>query len=215
MNANVLEDTDIYRNRRKKYKELEEEVLRELKMPSWNVISYCDAPVIVRSRQSVEKYSSIMFFKENREYLALAKTKLEYKIEIAAVLKKFLKENKYKEHAQYERLEKQIKEVINNAKAYRINVDYISSAGNHLDNRTIDLNMEDLDRFEKFPFLLMSKSECNKYIKEQQKKALAQKQHTFYESINNIIDYANASREILFIKRSEQYTEDNYKRSSK
>lgn len=37
----------------------------------------------------------------------------------------------------------------------------------------------------------MSKGEYNKYIKEQQKEALEQKQHEYYNRVNNIIDYAN------------------------
>ena len=46
------------------------------------------------------------------------------------------------------------------------------------------------------------KGEYNKYLKEQQQELLSQKQHEYYESVNKIIDYANESREILFIKGS-------------
>ncbi len=42
----------------------------------------------------------------------------------------------------------------------------------------------------------------DKYLKEQQQELLSQKQHEYYESVNKIIDYANESREILFIKGS-------------
>ena len=47
------------------------------------------------------------------------------------------------------------------------------------------------------PLLLISKGEYNKYIKEQQKEALEQKQHEYYNRVNDIIDYANKKRGFL------------------
>lgn len=41
----------------------------------------------------------------------------------------------------------------------------------------------------------MGKAEYNKYIKEQQKEAVSKKQYEYYESVNKIIDYANANRD--------------------
>ena len=54
----------------------------------------------------------------------------------------------------------------------------------------------------------MGKGEYNKYLKEQQKEALAQKQHEFYDRVNNVIDYANENRELLVI-RGDQGKLDN------
>ena len=42
-----------------KYKQLETEILKELGYPNWNVISYFDEYVIVKSRQALEKYDDI------------------------------------------------------------------------------------------------------------------------------------------------------------
>ena len=50
----------------------------------------------------------------------------------------------------------------------------------------------------------MSKGEYNKYIKEQQKEALNQKQHEYYERVNKIIDYANENKDSLVIKGSQE-----------
>ena len=50
----------------------------------------------------------------------------------------------------------------------------------------------------------MSKGEYSRYLKEQQKEALSQKQHEYYERVNNIIDYANANRDSLVIKDSQK-----------
>ena len=56
-----------------KYKKLETEVLEILGFSSWEVISYFDAEIIVKSRQALEKYDDIKYFKDNREELASAK----------------------------------------------------------------------------------------------------------------------------------------------
>lgn len=50
----------------------------------------------------------------------------------------------------------------------------------------------------------MGKGEYNKFLKEQQKEALEQKQHEFYVSVNEIIDYANTNRDTLVIKDSQE-----------
>lgn len=183
-----------------KYKQLETEILKELGYPNWNVISYFDEYVIVKSRQALEKYDDIKFFKENREKIVRAEDVLKRKMNIAINLRNFLENNEYKSRSQYGRLTKQINEVLKNAGAYRISVDYISSAGNHLGTKAIIVNQYNIDRFKKAPSLLMGKGEYNKYLKEQQKEALSRKHHEYYENVNNIIDYANDNRDSLVIK---------------
>ena len=183
-----------------KYKQLETEILKELGYPNWNVISYFDEYVIVKSRQALEKYDDIKFFKENREKIVRAEDVLKRKMNIAINLRNFLENNEYKSRSQYGRLTKQINEVLKNAGAYRISVDYISSAGNHLGTKAIIVNQYNIDRFKKDPSLLMGKGEYNKYLKEQQKEALSRKLHEYYENVNNIIDYANDNRDSLVIK---------------
>lgn len=188
----------------RKYKELESEALQELGFSNWNVISYFDEYVTVKSRQTLEKYDSIKFFKENREKLVQAENIIKRKKDIEISLRKFLENNEYKSRSQYRRLTKQIDEVLRNAGAYRISVNYISSAGNNLGAREIAVTQYGIDRFKKDPSLLMSKGEYNKYLKEQQKEALSQKQHEYYENVNNIIDYANENRDSLIIKGSQE-----------
>lgn len=186
----------------KKYKALETEVLSELGLPSWDIISYYDEVVFVKSRQALEKYDDIKFFKENREQLVQAKNGINIKNKTAKALKKFLADNEYESRPQYRRLVERINAVVENAEAYRICVDYISSAGNHLGRKEIVLKKHDISKFEYDPTLLMGKGEYNKYLKEQEKEALARKQHEYYENVNKIIDYANENREGLFIKDS-------------
>lgn len=187
-----------------KYKKLETEVLQELGFSDWNTISYFDEYVTVKSRQTLEKYDDIKFFKENREKVVQAENVIKRKIDIATILRRFLENNEYKSRSQYRRLTKQIDEVLKNADAYRISVNYISSAGNNLGTREIAVTQYGIDRFKKDPSLLMGKGEYNKYLKEQQKEALGQKQHEYYENVNNIIDYANDNRDSLVIKGSQE-----------
>ena len=184
----------------KKYRELEAEVLKKIGFLNWNIVSYIDENVTVKSRQTLEKYDDIKFFKENKEKLVRAQTIIKRKIEIANILSAFLNNNEYKDNVQYNRLVNQINSVIKNAKAYRICVTYISSAGNNLGSREIALSKYDIDKFDRDPSLLMGKGEYNKYLKEQEKEALVQKQHDYYERVNNVIDYANDNRNLLFIK---------------
>ena len=184
----------------KKYRELETEVLKKLGFLNWNIVSYIDENVTVKSRQTLEKYDDIKFFKENKEKLVRAQRIIKRKIEIANILSVFLNNNEYKDNSQYNRLVNQINAVIKNAKAYRICVTYISSAGNNLGSREIALSKYDIDKFDRDPSLLMGKSEYNKYLKEQEKEALVKKQHDYYERVNNVIDYANDNRNLLFIK---------------
>lgn len=187
-----------------KYRRLETEVLQELGFSNWNIIPYFDEYVTVKSRQTLQKYDDIKFFKENREKLVKAENIIKRKIDIATILKGFLENNEYKSRLQYRRLTKQIDTVLRNAGAYRISVNYISSAGNNLGVREIAVTQRGIDKFKKDPSLLMGKGEYNKYLKEQQKEALSQKQHEYYENVNNIIDYANENKNSLVIKGSQE-----------
>ena len=91
-----------------KYKALETEVLKNLKFWNWNVVSYYDETVVVKSRRALENYDDIKFFKVNKEKLTQAKCRIERKTEVANTLKTFLKSNEYMERPQYKRLEKQL-----------------------------------------------------------------------------------------------------------
>lgn len=188
----------------KRYKELEHEVLGVLGFSSWNVVPYYDEYVTVKSRQALEKYDDIKFFKENREKLIQAENVIERKNEVTKILRRFIEDNEYKTHLQYRRLLKQIDVIMKKAGAYRISINYISSAGNHLGEREIALTQYGINRFKNDPSLIMGKAEYNKYTKELQKEALELKHHEFYESVNQIIDYANENRELLITKSSQE-----------
>lgn len=185
------------------YKKLESEVLHELKFRNWNAVPYFDTSVTVKSRQALNKYDDVKFFKEHPEMLAEAEKVINQKNDISASLLSFLEDNKYKTRFQYKKVKKRIENLLTNTYAFRINVKYISSSRKILDSKTITLSQRDINKFWEDPSLFMGKVEYNKYIKELQKEALEQKQHEFYERVNSIIDYANASRDSLVINGSQ------------
>lgn len=185
-----------------KYKQLEADALRTLGFSNWNVISYYDADVAVKSRQTLEKYDDIKYFKDHREDFAAAESIIKRKTEITRALKSFLKDNPYKNRPQYRRLRKHIYAVLEDAGAYRIHVAYISSAGNCLGEKTIAVDQYGLAKFYQDPSLLMGKTEYNKMLKTQQKEALSHKHRQYYEMVNTVINYANENRESLVIKGS-------------
>lgn len=186
------------------YNNLKAEVLKELGFSQWNVVSYFDEHVTVKSRQTLEKYDDVKFFKENRGKFEHAENVLKRKNEVARLLRNFLNNNEFKKRFQYRRLVKELKTLSDCAEAYRICVQYISSAGNHLGEKEISVRQYDINRFKNDPSLLMGKGEYNKLLKEQQKEALAQKHHDYYESVNRIIDYANENKDTLVIKGSQE-----------
>lgn len=186
------------------YKKLEKDVLSELGFSNWNIVSNIDEYVTVKSRQSLEKYDDIKFFKENKEKLVRAEKIIQRKDQVTMILSQFLESNVYQSRSQYRKLKKQIYMVLESASAYRINVKYISSAGNNLGEKVISINQYGLNRFRKDPSLLMGKGEYNKLLKEQQKEALSQKHHKYYDSVNKIIDFANENRDTLVIKGSQE-----------
>ena len=185
------------------YNNLKAEVLKNLGFSHWNVVSYFDEQVTVKSRQTLEKYDDIKFFKENKDKLVYAEKILKRKTEVAKTLNDFLNSNEFKMRFQYRRLVKELKTLLDCAEAYRICVQYISSAGNHLGEKEISLRQYDINRFKNDPSLLMGKGEYNKLLREQQKEAVSQKHHDYYESVNRIIDYANENRDALVIKGSQ------------
>jgi hypothetical protein len=196
----VLASIVIYAVVEHNYRKLEDAALDTLGFSDWNIVSHFDDTVIVKSRQSLEKYDDIKFFRENHSKLARAESILKRKQTVAAALTEFLNFNEYETHKQYQRLKNQIYAVLNDAQAYRVHVKYISSAGNHLGSVTITVTQRRLNAFKQDPSLLMTKGEYSKYIKEHQKEALEKKQHEYYEKVNAIIDFANQYKDSLIIK---------------
>ena len=188
--------------------ELESFVLQDLNLPEWNVIPYFDVYIPVKSRKALDSYDAIRYFKENREKLPGAQRALQTKLAVYDSVSSYLQDNPYKHRFFYRRVQKKMNGVLRNASAYRIRVDYISTAGNHLGIRDIPVSLAEMEYMLNDPTVLMGKGEYSKYLREQNKELTAQKQHDYYTKVNQVIDLANENRELL-VNKNHQAELDN------
>lgn len=65
---------------KRKYEELEKEILQKLGFSSWNMVTYFDEYVAVKSRQALEKYDDVKFLKKIKENLREQRRLLKRKI---------------------------------------------------------------------------------------------------------------------------------------
>lgn len=185
-----------------KYRKLESEVLNELGFKDWDIITYYDDKVCVKSRQTLEKYDDVRYFREHVGYLEIVKKALKIKKEVSDILNKFLDVNNYKDRSQYHRLVAQINDVLQNADEYRVFVEYTSPTGRVTVRKCLSITLSVVKKFEKNPSLLLTQTEYNKLLKEQEKEALNQKHEYYYDLVNSLIDYANEKKDTLISKES-------------
>lgn len=202
----IIENIESIGKERKErqYKIFKTEVLNELGLDNSDISSYFDVNVTVKSRQALENFNDIKFFKEDKKMLEKAEKIIEKKNNIGNILKNFLKDNKYINNPQYFQLTEEINKTLNRIDVYIIKVNYISSSGNNLGSKEIAITQYHINRYKKDPTLLLNKGEYNKLVKEEQKKALNQKQQENYDIVNSIIDYANMNKDSLIIKESRE-----------
>lgn len=185
--------------RKGQYKKLTAEIQLALGVKYWMYMAK-DASVHLKSAKAVENYQPIQFFKDNRDKLEEASKRLDRKRDYARRLQKVLDSNEYKDRPMYKRVAADMKENISRCFSYYVMVSYVSPAGRSTKEKVLSYDRSAIDSLIADPSALMSKSEYNQYIKGQNKELLEQKQHTFYEQVNEIIDYANDNRERLLIK---------------
>lgn len=120
--------------------------------------------------------------------------------------------NEYKTNPDYKyaygKIEVKVSELLKNSVEYRVNIVYTTSTGRGNANKIIYLTSKDINKIINNPSLLMSKSEYNRYMKEQQAEELSNKQHEFYDKVNNIVDLVNKNKELLIIKDSKEQLDD-------
>lgn len=73
----------------------------------------------------------------------------------------------------------------------KVSVRYTSPAGKVNESWTIKLTYDLVKKYVDHPELLMTKSDANKFTKEQAKQSLENKKKEYYDRINHIIDIAN------------------------
>lgn len=188
------------------YKKLEAEILARLGFSSWNVAPYFDDSIKVKSRQALEKYDDVKLFQDNPKLLEKAEKVIKRKMAVNARIIEFLRnyEHEYGSNRRYYKVRERIDTLLDNTRAYRVKVSYISSAGNNLGSKEISVYLKRINQFKNEPFLLMTKGEYNKYVREKQKEAVNLKRHEYYNRVNSIIDFANQNRNLLVIRDSQK-----------
>ena len=188
---------------KKKYDEvrinLEEHVKSLYELSSWKYTREYDDFIIAKSRQGVDTYNDIKYYKEYPYLLGKSLDILIKKHEYANDLKSFLLIEKYKTISSYDLLEEKILENLVNTKYYKVLVRYTSPAGRSQYEKAINLTEQRIQALIADKSLLMSKTEYAKFLKDKEKELLQQKQQDYYNLVNGIIDYAREQKANLII----------------
>lgn len=186
----------VVNNQREK---LLNDILLYLNMKDINsYVKEYDVKVIVKSRQALNNYTDIKYYKENGLEVAIALS--EKRKDIKGMLGAFIENNEFKNKPQYEWVKWKLNCYRNRSDGYRIMVVYITSAGNNRGQKVIHTDSNRIDYLANHPEELMTKGEYNKYLKQQEKEEIEYRKHTMYEKVNNIIEYANDSKENIVVK---------------
>lgn len=181
-------------------KKLLNEVLTSLNLTMINkIVSPCDRNIVVKSRQALENYTDLKFFKDYDSFEAV-KAKSEARKKVRRQINSFLSKNEFESRKQYKYVAKQLMTYSGMANGYKVLVTYITAAGNNKGQKLIHITSSRIDELVAHPEIMMSKTEYNKLLKQQNKEALETKKHNLYDSVNQIIDYANLSKDELVVK---------------
>lgn len=190
----------IYKKQKNKiYSELEQSILQAAGVSEWKYLTACDSLVYVKSSQAVYNYDDLKYFKEDvlrlPNAIAIMKQKQEYK----SAFRSFLNNNEYTSLKDYPLFVSKIENNLLNTDCFYVYVSYISPSGRKNTYTVLSITKTRLKELEEDKSLLMTKGEYSKYLKEQEKELLEQKQHDYYERVNNIIDNANENKDTLII----------------
>lgn len=193
----------------KKIKKEQGELLNEIKVKLQNTlnissidafISEYDDRVVVKSRQALDGYTDLKYFKETNA-LDNAKEKATTRMRISKCISHFLQNNDYKENRLYDYVAEELERYIKIIRSeYKVLVSYVTASGNNVANNMMTVSLGRLNEIAAHPEYLMSKGEYNKFLKQQEKEALEEKKKSYYEKVNAIIDFANSSKEELVVK---------------
>ncbi len=182
---------------------LGESILETLGLSALKFTEPYDDRIFVKSSKAVDTYDDLKYIKEydKAEYIiSVGRSKREYQ----KLISDFLKNNDYKDYSFYSMYENRLSGNLDNTHGYNILVCYSSPTGKSNKSRVIHISQKRIKEIESDKSLTMTKSEYNKYLKEQAKAELEGKQHDYYERVNSIIDYANDTQEALIVKSDEE-----------
>lgn len=109
---------------------------------------------------------------------------------------------------QYDYVKNQLIDYMNMSDGYSVKVVYITSAGNNRGERIVHITSSRIDTIVAHPEILMTKGAYNKLLKQQAKEELDATKHLYYERVNEIMDFANKSKESLVAKSKARDLDD-------
>lgn len=181
--------------------ELYNEILQFLNLNNiGGILQNYDDYVSVKSKAALDKYDDIKYLKEKDNFERIKNVAVTRK-EVRKKLNDFLKQNPFMERPQYKYVSDLIGKLSNMASGYRVQVVYITSAGNKKGQKLLNFSSARVKEIEAHPEWLMTKAEYNKLLKEQAKEDLENKKHEFYDKVNSIIDFVNESKDTLIVKK--------------
>ncbi len=163
-----------------------------------------DKGVVVKSRQTLDKYDYSSFFKDNRNYFQIIRELLADKDKYIVMVKDFLKTNPFMEEKEYPFVYNCLTNAIRFGSVFVIKVMYITKAGNCLANKLLSLDINTLNQIESSPELYMTKAE----IKEIEKEKLDVTKKEKYSRVNGIIEKANLLKRNLITKQESKTLDD-------
>lgn len=158
-----------------------------------------DDSLIVKSRQTLNNYSDLKYFKEKNNFENVRLIS-ETRKKIRDTINYFLIKNNYQTQKHYDYVKKQLVDYMIMADGYRVKLVYITSAGNNKGERIIHITSSRIDEIITHPEILMTKGEYNKFLKQQTKQELDNRKHLYYDRIKEIVNYANESKKLLIVK---------------
>lgn len=186
------------------YSLLETYILKSLGLSDWKYTDINDSFVEVNSKKAVDNYDDIKFFKEYDDKLYEAAIIVRQKLDYEKLLMDFLSNNDFKGYSLYPNIVSRIQKNLRNTDAYKILVEYTSPTGRSHAERLISVYNVRVQQLLSDKSLLMTKSEYNKYVKEQNRELIEQKHRLYYEKVNSIIDTANEQKKRFVIKSDEE-----------
>ena len=182
--------------------ELLNEILCELQSENVDLLlKDFDDKIIVRSAQALRNYSDLKYLRDTNK-LEEIKATLEKKSRTAAALYSFLRKNNNKTKPQYDYVNKQLTNYAKRADSYRVMVVYFTAAGNNGGEKIVDITEPRITEVIEHPELIMTQGEYNRLLKQKAKEELDAKKQSYYARVNDIIDSANHSKELMVVKPS-------------
>lgn len=177
-------------------KKLESAALSMVGVSKWKYNKEKDVSITVKSRQATN-IDPVKFFKADASRLPHALEVMKKKSVYATALTELHDGEEYKKLFIHGKIAKKIENNLKYIEYYYVVAHYSSPTGKSQVTTVLPIYKYDIQKLAEDKSILMSKTEYNRYLREQTKEQLEQKQHDYYEKVNHIIDLANENKDFL------------------